>query len=238
MSKKGSIVKIAARRESIMQLLIRMKKVSIAELSERLGVSLVTVRNDLDVLAESGELVRVAGGAILSAQGMQSTAAISHYQEKKEIARKAAALIEDGDTLFINSGTTTQLFAKALSDKRNLNIVTNSLSVATELGAVASFRVILLGGSVNSQYGFTSGADAQEHLHRFSADWAVLSVDGISARGDISTCHAEEAIIDRIMIQRAKRVLVVADHTKIGRAGFSFVERCNDKIEILTSQEN
>ena len=123
-----------------------------------------------------------------------------------------------------------------LQTKKNLNIVTNSLSVATELGNISSFRVILLGGVINAQYGFTYGADTQDHLDRFYADWAILSVDGVNPEGYISTCHAEEAIIDRVMIKRAKQVLVVADSTKIGRTGFSFVEHTNDKIRILTNE--
>ena len=109
--------------------------------------------------------------------------------------------------------------------------------MATLLGSVPSFRVILLGGAINSQYGFTYGADTQELLNRYGADWAILSVDGISDGGEISTCHAEEAIIDRIMITRAKSVLVLADDTKIGRTGFSFVCSRNEKIKILTNKK-
>ena len=235
MSKKGSLTKISKRRQDIIDILSQEKKVSIADLSRRFDVSLVTIRSDLDVLAEEGKLMRMAGGAILPNENFANAPIIANYDKKIEIAKKAAALIQDGDTLFINSGTTTQLFAKELQHKKNLNVVTNSLSVATELGLFPSFRVILLGGSINSQYGFTYGADTQEHLTRFSADWAILSVDGISSDGDVSTCHAEEAIIDRIMIARAKKVLIVADSSKIGRTGFSYVERCNEKIQILTN---
>jgi DeoR/GlpR family transcriptional regulator of sugar metabolism len=75
-------------------------------------------------------------------------------------------------------------------------------------------------------------------LNRFGADWAILSVDGISVMGEISTCHAEEAILDRIMIERAKQVLIVADETKIGRTGFSFVGRCDEKTKILTNKKS
>ena len=210
-------------------------KVYIADLSQRFGASLVTIRSDLDFLAEEGKLVRMSGGGILPSDNHDAKSSIVHYEEKLIIAEKAAALIQDGDTLFINSGTTTQLVAKKLANKRNLNIVTNSLSVATELGNIPSFRVILLGGSINSQYGFTYGADAQEHLSHFAADWAILSIDGVSNEGTLSTFHAEEAIIDRIMIAKSKHILIVADSTKIGRTGFSYVEKCNEKIQVLTN---
>ncbi len=235
MSKKGSLLKINQRRQQILDILNRTKKISIVDLSNTLNVSLVTVRNDLDVLAEEGKLMRISGGAIISDEAFTKTPVIANYEQKLEIAKKAADLIHDGETLFINSGTTTQLVARELATKKNLNIVTNSLSIATELGSLASFRVILLGGAINAQSGFTYGADAQEYLNRFYAHWTILSVDGVSKEGNLSTCHAEEAIIDRIMINRAKQVLIVADSTKIGRDGFSYVERCNEKIKILTN---
>ncbi len=230
--------KIALRRNKILDILHQEKKVYIANLSELLGASLVTIRNDLDVLASQGELVRMAGGAVLPNDRSESPRRlINNYEQKREIAESVGELIQDGDTLFINSGTTTLLVAEELKSKKNLSVVTNSLSVATTLGGVPSFRVILLGGSINTQYEFTYGADTQDHLNRYGADWAILSVDGVSSDGNISTCHAEEAIIDRIMIARAKNVLIAADSTKIGRTGFSFVIRCDEKTKILTNKK-
>ncbi|MBQ8322747.1 MAG: DeoR/GlpR transcriptional regulator [Clostridia bacterium] len=231
--------KIGIRRNKILDILRKEKKVYIAELSQSLGASLVTIRSDLDALASEGKLVRMAGGAILPSDETASREhAIENRDQKREIALAAAQMIRDGDTLFINSGTTTLLVAEELKARKNLSVVTNSLSVATTLGSVPSFRVILLGGSINSQYNFTYGADTQDHLNRFGADWAILSVDGVSSDGEISTCHAEEAILDRIMIARAKKVLIVADSTKIGRTGFSYVSRCDDKIKILTNKKS
>lgn len=238
MANKSSQSKITLRREQIMDILHEQGKVYIAQLSKTFKASLVTIRSDLDALAAEGKLVRMAGGALLPSDGNSTqNHTVTNYGQKREIAALAAQAISDGDTLFINSGTTTQLVAQEIKNKKNLSIVTNSLSVATELGSVSSFRVILLGGTINSQYGFTYGADTQDHLNRFGADWAVLSVDGISDTGEISTCHAEEAIIDRIMITRAKKVLIVADSTKIGRTGFTYVSRCDDKTKILTNKK-
>lgn len=231
--------KIGIRRNKILDILRKEKKVYIANLSETLGASLVTIRSDLDALAAEGKLVRMAGGAILpSGEALAHEHSIENYDQKREIATATAQLVQDGDTLFLNSGTTTLIVAEELKARKNLSVVTNSLSVATTLGSVPSFRVILLGGSINSQYSFTYGADTQDHLNRFGADWAILSVDGVSPDGEISTCHAEEAIIDRIMIARAKKVLIVADETKIGRTGFSYVSRCDDKIKILTNKKS
>ena len=118
-----------------------------------MGTSLVTIRSDLDALAEQGKLVRMAGGAILpSSEGPQTHHYIENIEQKREIATNCAAHINDGDTLFINSGTTTTLVAEALRTKKNLNIVTNSLPIATLLGGIPTFRVILLGGTINPQF--------------------------------------------------------------------------------------
>lgn len=235
---KNGRTKINIRRNKILEILHKEKKVYIADLSQLLGASLVTIRSDLDVLAEQGQLIRMAGGAVLPNEETNPTfSPINNREAKQEIATAVADFIQDGNTLFINSGTTTLLVAESLKTKKNLSIVTNSVPIATLLGKVPTFRVILLGGTFNTQYAFTYGTDTQEQLNRYGADWAILSVDGVSPDGDISTCHAEEAIIDRLMITRAKKVLIVADTTKIGRTGFSYVSRCDNKIKILTNKK-
>ena len=229
--------KIDRRRAEILHLLSSEGKVYISDLCSRFGTSPVTIRNDLDTLAEEGKLIRMTGGAVpLRSEQTKSGAPIDRWEQKKEIAHRAAQEIRDGDTLFINSGTTTALFAEELHAKKDLKIVTNSVDIATQLGAIPSFHVILLGGMINSHSRFTFGENSQEQIVRFGADVAVLSVDGISEDGEITTCHAEEAIVDRLMIQRASRVLILADAAKIGRTGFSFVCRRDDKIEILTNE--
>ena len=223
-----SKLKIDIRREKIMELLRREGRVQVSRLSEELGATPVTIRSDLTALEQSGQLLRMQGGAFLPnwlSQGYGTGTFPTDDQtgEKQAIAAAAATLIQDGDTLFINSGTTAHFTAKALKNHQNLNLVTNSLAVASELGSTPHFRTLLLGGEVNARYGFTSGCDAQEQLRRYQADWAVLSVDGISAQNGITTYHAEEAALNRMLIEHAKRTIIVADHTKIGRPGFTHI---------------
>ncbi len=237
MTEKKARSKMDLRRNKILNILHEKRKVYIAELSQSLGASLVTIRSDLNALEREGKLVRMTGGAVLpSGKNDPPRHSIENYEQKLEIAEAAVQEIQDGDTLFINSGTTTLLVANALKAKKNLSVVTNSLSVASALDS--SFRVILLGGLINAQHNFTYGADTQEYINRYGADFAILSVDGVSHDGEISTCHAEEAIIDKLMIARAKNVLIVADKTKIGRTGFSYVCHCDDKIKILTNKKS
>ena len=231
-----SKLKIDIRRNKILEILSQQGRVQVSELSEVLDATSVTIRNDLDALANEGKLVRINGGALVNQDLISGQKAITNLAQKTEIAEKIDELIKNGDTLFINSGTTSLVVAKKLkTTKRNLNIVTNSFEIANELGSISGFRVILLGGEVNSHYSFTYGVVAQEQLNLFSADWAILSVDGVSETGDIATCHTEEAILDRIMIARSSKTLIAADSSKIGRNGFSFVCTINDKISVITN---
>lgn len=234
----GERLKIDIRRKRIMEQLRLEGKVLVSQLSQLLAVTPVTIRNDLAVLEQEGQLLRIQGGAIpvpgSTEQIVPFVGQDPSAREKKAIAQAAAGLVRDGDTLFINSGTTTAFVAEALSVRKNLNVVTNSLSVARRLGAVPSVRVVLIGGEINAQYGFTHGGDAQEQLQRYQADWAILSVDGISAHSGITTYHAQEAVIDRMMLQGAKQAMVVAHHSKIGKAGFSRVCDCAPSTVLVT----
>lgn len=216
-------LKIDARRQKILDLLEQNGRVSVAHLSKLFCTTPVTIRSDLDALEMSGCLERIQGGAIRRGQMPPLLSSGNRLLEKRAIAVAASRLIHDGDTLFINAGTTTRETALALRQHQRLNIVTNSIAVATELSEIPTFRVILLGGELNTQYLFTCGGDAQEQLRKYQADYAILSLDGVSAEHGITTYHADEAMIDRLMVERAQRTLVVADHTKMGHAGFSLI---------------
>ncbi len=220
-------LKIDSRRNRILEILRRDGQVRVSSLSEALGVTLVTIRSDLSALEQDGYLARTPGGAIQTTKNyynMEFQRRKSERSErKKAIAFAAANLAQDGNTLFINSGTTTYFTAVELKRHKNLNVVTNSVSVAMELSDVPTFRILLLGGECNAQYSFTYGDNAKEQLARYSADWAILSIDGVCPEAGLTTYHAEEAMIDRMMMERAKKTMVVADSSKLGRESFSKV---------------
>lgn len=234
----GGKLKIDIRRKRILEQLRLEGKVSVTRLSQVLDVTPVTIRNDLAAMEQEGQLIRIQGGAVqIRGSGAFSgvrPAEDAYAEAKRSIAQAAARQVRDGETLLINSGTTTEYVAEALSIRRNLNVVTNSLAVAQKLGAVATLRVVLVGGEINARYGFTHGGDAQEQLQRYQADWAILSVDGISAEGGITTYHAEEAVIDRMMMRSAKNIMIVADRSKIGRTGFTRVREQLSGINLVT----
>ncbi|NLO37355.1 MAG: DeoR/GlpR transcriptional regulator [Clostridiaceae bacterium] len=217
-------LRIDDRRRVILEQLTRTGRVRVQELGRELGVSEVTIRHDLKILEENGLLERVPGGAVATvlhlAQGRYLQQKKTRTEAKQQVAAATAELIADGETLLINSGTTTLLTAIALRRRQRLNILTNSLAVAMELGDFPTFRVILLGGRINTQYAFTSGSDALAQLAQYKADKAILSVDGIDSAG-ITTYHAEEAEINRAMISRSRQTIIVADSSKLGRESFN-----------------
>ena len=208
-----------------MEQLNREGIVQVAQLSERLGATPATIRNDLDTLAAEGQLDRIQGGAVRKVKASEGWSGQSAPvgQGRRAIAEAVLSYIRDGDTLFINSGTTTMAVAEVLCLRKNLNIVTNSLAVANYLAHQADMRLILLGGELNANYGFTYGGDALEQLGRYQPQWSILSVDGVHPEHGITTYHADEAMIDRTMIARAQKTIIVADHRKIGRVGFSHI---------------
>lgn len=239
-------LKIDIRREAILSELAREGRVSVSQLSRMLHVTPVTIRNDLAALVKDGKAERISGGAIWHGQtnvpgstGSAAGAAPGDLlsEEKEKIGACAAQLIRDGSTLFVSAGTTCEHFAAALRTRRDLNVVTNSLAVAQALSGLPSIHVVMLGGEMNSQYGYTCGADALAQLARYQAQWAVLSVDGITAQEGATSCHSDEAPVNRLMIERAARVMVIADHTKIGKAGFAFLCPPGPGMTLVTGSE-
>lgn len=232
-----SKLKIDVRRSKILEQLKQHGKVSVSQLAADLGATPVTIRNDLTALERDGYLVRMQGGAVIAPRPEPHFVTANEdatFLRKQALAEEVAKMITDGQTLFFNSGTTTHHIALSLKGKKHLNIVTNSLLIAMELGNIPTFHVLLLGGEINASYGFTSGGDTQEQLSKYRADWAILSVDGVSAQGGITTCHSEEAIIDRLMMANAKKRLIAATGNKIGIAGFSRICDGDESLQLIT----
>ncbi len=213
------------RRKQILELLGKNGSVRVTELSRIFETSEVTIRTDLADMENKGLLTRVHGGAVSSYKpyyNMSLTQRMSTNQAQKEIiAKKIAEMIEDNDTVMLNSGTTTLLVFRSIPQHLNLNIVTNSISIALEGTTNPNFNIILLGGQINSKYQFTFGDDAVRQLKSYHADKLILSVDGIDAEHGFSTYYDKEAEIDRIMLEQSSLNIVAADHSKFNRRAFT-----------------
>ena len=238
MANKG--LKIDERRKLITEFIAQRGKVRVSELSEKFGTTGVTIRSDLAALEASGYLKRVPGGAIHNVNNFYNLNFIQRNQQnaelKCEVGKTVSELVHDRETLFINSGATTYYTAVALKELKNLSIVTNSISIAVELGAHRGFQVILLGGQLNTQYAFTYGADALEQLRHYKADVTILSIDGIHPEARFTTYHPEEAVIDREMISRSRRCIIAADYTKIGHESFFSVADVPNSVTVVTNK--
>ena len=192
-------------------------------LSEMLGASEATIRRDLEWLERQGVVERAYGGAILSTrmplEPAYTHSAQSHPEEKRSIGRAAAALVKDGDTVLLNSGTTTTEVLRALrnrTDLGNLILVTNNLSAATEVRD-APFEIILLGGAFRPRAMSTVGRFANDQLRLFCGGMAVIGVDGLSLKYGCTTPSSVEAEIGQTMVDRTRGpVVIVADHSKWG----------------------
>ena len=237
-----NIVKIKQRRDAILSKLMIDGIVYVTLLSEELNVTPATIRSDLETLQQEGVLTRIQGGAVpISTSSLLShhtpTGGILNTNEKTAIATLAAEQVKDGDVLFINSGTTMKFVANALKNKKNLNVVTNSIDVALNLGTTPNFRVILLGGEINSQHRFMHGNIAQTQLEGYRADVAILALNGISSTNGMTTFHPEEVPINTTMMQNATKTIIAADHTKIDHTGFTSFGDFEHDITLITDNK-
>jgi DeoR/GlpR family transcriptional regulator of sugar metabolism len=215
------------RRSRILDLLNEDGRVRVMDLVGTLGVTDTSVRRDLSVLEGEGKLRRVHGGAI----SLPADPRAERYgeklslrlAEKRRIGAAAAEMVEPGDVLIIDSGTTTQQVVAGISGTLRtggmLTIVTNSLPLAGELRTWPAPNLILLGGYYLPDYQATVGPQAVEQLSRISADKVFLGADGLTPADGLTTGHVLMADLDRLMVERGRQVIVTADSSKLSRAG-------------------
>ncbi|ARA94231.1 hypothetical protein AWN76_014420 [Rhodothermaceae bacterium RA] len=226
----------AERRMQTIQLLREHGHASVAKLSERFGVSEVTIRKDLRALEDEDVVVRTHGGAVLADHfkfdvPFDSQAAL-HAEEKRRIGQAAAARITDGDSLILTYGTTTAQVARHLLGRRNLTVLTNSVRILAELIGNLEADVLMLGGHLTQATATVAGPYAEQMLRDLTVRKLFLGCDGVDPDHGLTTTNALEAHLHRRMIDVAEEVIVVADASKFGRRGLSRV--CDvDSIDVF-----
>ncbi|MBJ6361799.1 DeoR/GlpR family DNA-binding transcription regulator [Paenibacillus sp. GCM10012307] len=207
-------------------------QVKVTELSLRLTISEETVRRDLVVLEREGIARRVYGGAVLLKPLSYEPPYLQRQQvraeEKARIGRAAAELIESGDTISIDVGTTTLELAKAIAGRERLTILTNSVAVAYHLMEAVSSgkfsgKIIVIGGELNPEQQSISGPLAEGAISQFRVDKAFISVGGISLERGISDYDLDEAVMSRRMMESANQTIVLADDSKLDKEAFTEV---------------
>jgi len=210
----------SARQTSILQEVTERGSCSVNELAERLEVSDETIRRDLKPLIRDGVLHKVHGGVTLPDLYREPgflNRMLSEAIEKQAIARAAAALVADGETLMLDTGSTTAYVARALQGHRDLLVVTNSVDIARSLATRNGNRVFMAGGLLRADDGAALGPSAISFVEQFRVKTAILSIAAIDAEEGLMNHHLEEAEFSRVVVERAERIVVVADHSKFGR---------------------
>lgn len=223
---KGLNVRPHERHQEIIRLVTRQGEVSVDELADELQVSRETIRRDLVSLDELGRLQKFHGGAKLrsvvatdiGAEGPFATRMAENLSAKRLIAKTAASLLSPGDSLFIDTGTTTVLFAEAIVGFSGLTVITNSTRIASIIAGGGENKVFLIGGAYSPDASETVGSLAVEQIARFRAQHAFITVGAIDSTGLLDFDEAETQIA-RAMIDRVETVTVLADASKFNKRG-------------------
>ena len=241
MSVDGSHKKTVQRRKEILSAINQHGEVFVEQLSEQFEVSEVTIRKDLESLEKSNLLLRARGGAIKLQSGVGVDYRISekhklNYHEKSLIGKHAAGLVENGDTIILDSGTTTLEMANHLPKELEATVITNALNIANVLSAHPYVNVIVPGGSLRKNSLSLVGPLAEKTMRSFHVDKAFLGIDGIDTRTGFYTPNIEEAHLNRIMIEIAEQVVLLADSSKFKRKSLNLVCGLSD-VQVLVTDE-
>jgi len=196
-------------------------EVSIPDLAQQLDVSEMTIRRDLDALAAQGRIIRTHGGATAAGRVTFEFSFLKQrrklQREKEQIGRLAAERVSDGQSVLLDSGTTTLAVARALRGHNDLTVITSSLPIASELQYQSTIRVLLLGGYLRSGSPDLSGGLTERNLDELRADVAFLGADGVDPDGTVYSASPDVAHMLTRMAASAATVYVVADHSKLAK---------------------
>jgi len=195
-------------------------EIDVDDLARRFAVSASTVRRDLQHLSRNNSVRRTYGGAILAGHATETTLEqrlAVQGKQKQAIARAAIELVEDGDTLILDAGSTVAAFGRLLLQRR-LRVITNNLALLPFLAKAPSIEMVVLGGALRSTSMSTMGPLAHEALRRMTADRAIMSADGVVSGRGLCEADLEQVALKSLMMEQASEVIVLADAGKLGRA--------------------
>jgi len=229
------------RRDEILRTLREKGKVKVDELSEVFDVSSVTIRNDLEFLEQKGIIYRIYGGALLREVVSHDTELDEkqklHPEEKKRIGQASADLVLDGESIILDSGTTTLQIAKHIKEKQNLTVMTNAINIAFELAGINEITMMLTGGMIRKKSYSLVGPEAEASIQSYYFDKFFLGVDGFDLRYALTTPNPMEAQLNRLMVERSNEVIAVTDSSKFGRRSFSYICALEDIDCVITDAD-
>jgi DeoR/GlpR family transcriptional regulator of sugar metabolism len=229
------------RRNMILKILQESGSLKVDELARELGVSKVTIRQDLELLKQQGLLYRAHGGAILNSRvGFERPFQVeetSFKAEKERIGKAAAGLIKAGETVILDVGTTVTAAARQLQNYPELTVITNALNIALLFEDSPHINVLVTGGTLRPQQHSLVNPYGKLLLEQIRADVAIIGVNGVSAAYGISNVNVAEAEMKQLFIQAAARRIVLADSGKIGKVGFARFAAISDIDHLITDDQ-
>ena len=215
------------RQRAIIEHLRQVRKITVEAMTVVFGVSSPTIRADLSRLEERGLLRRTHGGAIAVENTLYeppyAERAVLRQLEKRSIADAAAGLVQDGETLLLDAGTTCHEIALRLKEFQRLTIVTNSLASAQALAENDGLEVVLIGGTLQARRRATLGSLATRFLEPIQCDRAFVGVSGVHPTAGLTVVDFDAAQLKRAMLEKSKQAVIVADCSKIGQAAFACI---------------
>ncbi len=230
------------RRQSLLELLRKRSGLRVPEIAQVLDVSEGTVRNDLNALEVEGKLKRVHGGAVLNNQDpFQNNSFVRRFKQsvaaKLAIAREAAILVNDDDSILLDASSTAYYLAQALSDRQKLRVMTNGFEVARELAQNSSNTVILIGGVVNNDSSSVTGLLSEKIIAEMHIEKAFFSCSGFSLERGMTEVHFAEAQLKRKAIESSRQVIALIDSTKFGKEDLTPFASTDQITHLMTDDE-
>lgn len=234
-------MKTIERRQTILEILRERKSAKITELARTLGVSLGTIRNDLEYLIETQQVIRERGRAVLSnspqiANREFAARARTNLSNKQRIARWAVGIVNDGDAIFLDSSTTAFHMVQYLQEHRNLTVVTNGIETALAMARNPSFKVILMGGIVQGTGEAVFGRLSEQALEGLHVKTAFVSCMGLMVKAGLTDGDIEIAELKRRVIEKASHVVALVESSKFGRVYLSAFASIDQVNQILTDE--
>lgn len=228
------------RRRAIVEMLHRDGRVLVTDLAKYFRTSQITIRKDLEVLDSQGRIHRTHGGALPVQTGALLDPTLRekeklHRKEKMRIAAAAARMVEEGQCVLLDSGTTTTAIARALRDMGKLTVITNAINIAAEL-AGTHIEVILTGGMLRKNSFSLVGPVAEQTLRQLSADILFLGVDGFDTKAGLFTPNLLEAQVNRIMVEISRTSVAVCDSSKFGRRSLCNIMPTTAVSQVITDR--
>ena len=228
------------RLEKIIALLEKEDRLVTKNLPEILNTTSVTIRKDIAILEQRGLLKRTHGGAIKPRKLFHGLALNEkeklNLEEKIRIAKKAAKLISEGDTIILDSGSTTSFIAKEIKQMKGITVITNAINIVSIL-LNSDIDVILIGGSLLKETSTLVGPLADDVLRKISADKLFIGVDGIDFEVGLTTPNILEANTSRVMMEMSGEIILVVDASKFGRRSLGVISKVSEVNSIITTKK-